>query len=186
MSPVWQEDVVVQLPSTLQVPAALNLLVVIDSSEASARAVRYLAEFFARRQSTSFCLTPLTPKLPARLLETGGAEQPERERQLESRLHEAQERWMADAVDSSADVVGAATTMLRRAGAPAEAIRVCPLSAQDNRTLVDELLIVGSQAQCRTIVVGHFAHSWFSGIGGGHLAERLVRDAKGLAVWVID
>jgi nucleotide-binding universal stress UspA family protein len=186
MSLARGEEVPVQPVLSRQAPAALNLLVVIDSSEASARAVQYLAEFFARRDGTSFCLTPITPKLPARLLETGGAEQPERERLLESRLRESQERWMADAVDSSTDVIGAATSILRAAGASAEAIRVSQMSPQDNRTLVDELLIVASQAECRTIVVGHFAHSWFSSMGGGHLAERLVRDAQGLAVWVVD
>jgi nucleotide-binding universal stress UspA family protein len=186
MNLVSDEEVLFHPSSTLQAPAALNLLVVIDSSEASARALQYLTEFFARRSDTLFCLTPLMPKLPARLLETGGAEQPHRERRIESRLHEAQERWMAESVESSEHVIGSATTMLHSAGAPAEAIRVCQMSPQDNRTLVDELLIVASQAQCRTIVVGHFAHSWFSELGGGHLADRLVRDAKGLAVWVID
>jgi nucleotide-binding universal stress UspA family protein len=186
MSPVTEEDVVVQPASRLQASVQLNLLVVIDPSEPSARAVRYLAEFFGGRKDTRYCLTPLTPKLPAKLLETGGAEQPQREKRIEVELREAQERWMADAVDGSVDIVEAATTTLRRAGAPAQAISVCQISPQDNRTLVDELLIVASQAQCRTIVVGHFAHSWFSGMGGGHLAERLVRDAKGFAVWVID
>jgi nucleotide-binding universal stress UspA family protein len=186
MSPVKLEDAVVQAASRVQVPAQLNLLVVIDSSEASARAVRYLARFFGERRDARFCLTPLTPRLPATLLETGGAEEPEREHRIESELRQAQERWMADTVDSSADVVGLATTMLCRAGAPAEAISVCQTSPQDNQTLVDELLIVAREARCQTIVVGHFAHSWFSGMGGGHLAEHLVRAAKGLAVWVVD
>jgi nucleotide-binding universal stress UspA family protein len=48
------------------------------------------------------------------------------------------------------------------------------------------VLLLARERQCRTVVVGHSAHSWFRGLRGGHLAEQLVRSAKGFAVWVID
>jgi nucleotide-binding universal stress UspA family protein len=51
---------------------------------------------------------------------------------------------------------------------------------------VDEVLLLARDHACGTVVVGHRAHSWFRGLGGGHLAEQLVRSANGLAVWVID
>ena len=51
---------------------------------------------------------------------------------------------------------------------------------------IDEVLLLARDEACQTVVVGHRAHTWFRGLGGGHLAEQLVRTAKGLAVWVID
>jgi len=167
-------------------PAQLDLFVVIDSSEASLRAVQYLADLFARRPHVHFCLMSLMPKVPAALLETGGAERPQDEAQIEANLRERQEDWMSSAAGPAEDVIGGARATLRRAGARAGAIRACQMSPLDNRTTVDEVLTVAEQQACRTIVVGHLAHSWFSGIGGGHLAEQLVRAADGRAVWVID
>ncbi len=48
------------------------------------------------------------------------------------------------------------------------------------------VLLMARNEGCRTVVVGHRAHTWFHGLGGGHLAEQLVRSAMGFAVWVID
>jgi nucleotide-binding universal stress UspA family protein len=167
-------------------PIRLDLLVVIDSSDASTRAVRYLGEFFARRRDVRFCLTYLTPKVPAALLESGGAEEPHEEEKIETALREDQEEWMTSAAAAAEDVIDGARATLQQAGVPAGAISTCQMSPLDNCSTAEELLLVARQQRCRTIVVGHSAHAWFSGAGGGHLAEHLVREARGFAVWVVD
>jgi nucleotide-binding universal stress UspA family protein len=128
----------------------------------------------------------IAPRVPAELLESGGSEVPEREEQIEAELRAAQHGWIA-AADAKPDVIlRAARTALKRAGVPARRIHSCVSSPLDARTTADEVLLLARDAHCGTVVVGHRAHSWFRGLGGGHLAEQLVRSAKGFAVWVID
>ena len=92
-----------------------------------------------------------------------------------------------DTLDSTSQgVLAQSVARLRQAGVRTESIETCPSSPQDNRTAADEVLVIAETHACRTIVVGHRAHSWFRRLAGDQLAERLVRDAKGLAIWVID
>jgi nucleotide-binding universal stress UspA family protein len=120
------------------------------------------------------------------LLESGGSETPEREELIESAMRVEQRHWTAG-IDKKADrVLRTAATMLQRAGVAAASIRACVSSPLDARRTVDEVLLLARDEACRTVVVGHRAHTWFRGLGGGHLAEQLVRSAKGFAVWVID
>jgi nucleotide-binding universal stress UspA family protein len=120
------------------------------------------------------------------LLESGGSETPEREELIESAVRVAQRHWTSG-IDKKADrVLRTAATMLQRASVVAASIHTCVSSPLDARTTVDEVLLLARDEACGTVVVGHRAHTWFRGLGGGHLAEQLVRSAKGFAVWVID
>jgi nucleotide-binding universal stress UspA family protein len=83
-------------------------------------------------------------------------------------------------------ILSRARATLLRAGARAARIHSCVSSPLDARTFADEVLLLARDQQCGTIVVGHRAHSWFRGLGRSHLAEQLVRSAKGYAVWVVD
>ena len=142
---------------------------------------------FSRGVTAVDChLAYIASRLPPELLESGGSELPEREEQIEANLRSEQRRWTA-VIDKKAELVlRAARTQLQRAGVAAACIDTCVSSPLDARTTVDEVLLLARDADCRTVVVGHRAHAWFRGLGGGHLAEQLVRSAKGLAVWVID
>jgi nucleotide-binding universal stress UspA family protein len=164
----------------------VRLLVVVDSTQPSKRVLDYLGKFFGTQSDVHFCLACLLPRLPAGLLETGGAEAPADEERVEAALRVDQDLWMASLDKPSQDVLASSVTRLCRAGVRRGAIDTCCTSPQDNRSVADEVLIVAQTHNCQTVVVGHAAHSWFRGMGGGHLAEHLVREAKGFAVWVID
>ena len=58
-------------------------------------------------------------------------------------------------------------------------------SPLDAREAADEVLLLARDQACDTVIVGHTPQSWLSTLGGGDLAEQLVRRAKGYAVWVI-
>lgn len=164
----------------------LCVLVVVDASEASTRVLRYIARILPHRSRVAVHLAYIAPRIPAELLESGGSEVPEREEQTEAELRSAQQGWIA-AVDTRLDaILDTARTALKRAGVPARRIYSCVSSPLDARTAADEVLLLARDEHCGTVVVGHRAHSWFRGLAGGHLAEQLVRSAKGLAVWVID
>jgi nucleotide-binding universal stress UspA family protein len=164
----------------------LKLLIVLDASEASRRVLQYIGQMFGGRDRIEFDLAYIAPRMPAEFLESGGSELPERELEIESDLRAQQNRWMAINDTKPDRILSRARATLLRAGATAGRIHSCISSPLDARTVADEVLVLARDQQCRTIVVGHRAHSWFRGLGGGHLAERLVRSAKGYAVWVVD
>jgi nucleotide-binding universal stress UspA family protein len=164
----------------------LKVLVVVDATDASRRALQYVGRVLARRDAVDCHLAYIAPKLPPELLESGGSELSEREEQIESDLRAEQRRWTA-VTDRRAELaLRAARATLERAGVAASSIHTYTSSPLDAERTVDEVLLLARDGACGTVVVGHRAHSWFRGLGGGHLAEQLVRSAKGLAVWVID
>jgi nucleotide-binding universal stress UspA family protein len=162
------------------------MLVVVDATDASRQAVQYVGRILAHRDRVDCHLAYIAPHLPPELLESGGSELPEREERIESDLRLEQRRWAAESAKNAERVLRAARSRLQRAGVSAAHIRTCVSSPLDARTTVDKVLLLARDHACGTVVVGHRAHSWFRGLGGGHLAEHLVRSANGLAVWVID
>ena len=164
----------------------LKVFVVVDATDASVRALQYVGRILAGRKAVDCHLAYIAPRLPPALLESGGSELPEREEQIEANLRSEQRRWTAMLDKKATVVLRAAHTRLQRAGVAPARIHTCVSSPLDARRTVDEVLLLAREADCRTVVVGHRAHTWFRGLGGGHLAEQLVRSAKGLAVWVID
>jgi nucleotide-binding universal stress UspA family protein len=164
----------------------LELLVVVDATEASKRVLQYIGRLARSCDGPEVHLAYIASRLPPELLETGGAELPEREEQLESTLRREQRGWMAVGDKKARTIVRAAQTTLQRAGLAASRIHAYVSSPLDAREVVDEVLLVARDQQCETIVVGHRAHSWFRSLGSGDLADQLLRRAKGYAVWVID
>jgi nucleotide-binding universal stress UspA family protein len=162
-----------------------RLLVVVDETESSNRVLDYLSSLFAKQRNVHFSLTYLLPRLPAGLLESGGAEAPAAEERVEASLRLEQERWMGTLDSTSHDVLSQSVARLRQAGIRS-AIDTCPSSPQDNRSAADEVLVIAESHACRTIVMGRTAHAWFHGLAGDQLAERLVRDAKGFTIWVVE
>jgi nucleotide-binding universal stress UspA family protein len=166
--------------------SSLKVLVIVDATEASHRALQYVGRILAHRVGMECHLAYIASRLPPELLESGGSERPEREEQIESDLRLEQHRWTAVTDKKSERVLRTARATLQRAGVAAACIHTCVSSPLDARRTADEVLLMARDQACRTVVVGHRAHTWFRGLGGGHLAEQLVRSAKGLAVWVID
>lgn len=164
----------------------VGLLVAVDVTDASKRVLQYIGTILRRHNRADVHLAYIASRVPAELLESGGSELPEREEQLEADLRSAQRRWMAVADTKPDQVLRAARAALQRAGVTTARIHSCVSSPLDIRTAADEVLLLARERQCGTVVVGHSAHSWFRGLGGGHLAEQLVRSAKGFAVWVIN
>jgi nucleotide-binding universal stress UspA family protein len=166
--------------------SSFKLLVVVDAAEASTRVLRYVGRLAAGCDGPELHLAYIAARLPPELLETGDAALPEREERLESNLRRKQRGWMAVADRKDWRVLRAAKATLQRAGVAAPRIFAYVSSPLDARRAADEVLVLARDHRCGTVVVGHRAHSWLRGLGGGHLADQLVRRAKGYAVWVID
>lgn len=163
----------------------LKVLVVIDSSEASKRLLRYLGQLAPAGNRCDFHLAYIASRVPAALLETGGAEEPDREEQLQANLRRQQRAWMAGTDKKAWRILRAAQSQLRTAGVETQHIHACVSSSLDAREAADEVLLLARDQDCSTVIVGHSPQSWLATLGSGDLAEQLVRRAKGYAVWVI-
>lgn len=93
-----------------------RILVAIDDSSASSRAVDYVARLVGRRRGFCLCLVHLLPPLPPALLEHGGSENPQKEAQLEAGLRAEQELWISGAKKAAQESLNKASSTFRNAG----------------------------------------------------------------------
>jgi nucleotide-binding universal stress UspA family protein len=163
----------------------LKALVVVDSTEASKRVLHYLEQLATAGGQLEFHLAYIASRVPAELLETGGADNSDREEQVESNLRRQQRAWMAGTDKKAWRILRAAQSNLQRAGIKESRIHACVSSPLDARQAADEVLLLAREHDCDTVIVGQTPQSWLSALSGGDLADQLVRRAKGYAVWVI-
>lgn len=155
-----------------------KLLVVIDESQASTRAVSYLAGIIRRRRRFKACLAHALPEIPAHLIEYDGAENPSEEEKLESELHSDHNQWIVAARKKPQPILVRARALLRKIGLTAGAIdvRYCDPAAPGDKIL--EL----ARRKRHTIVAGSESRHLL----GNDPVEELLRRGKGSTVWVVE
>lgn len=163
-----------------------KLLVVIDESQASKRAVSYVAEIIGRRRRFKVCLAHTLPEIPAHLSEHGGAENPSEEEKLDRALHSDQKQWIVAAKKNAQPALARARTVLRKAGLTASSIEEGYSDPAEGRALGDEILELASERKCDTIVVGSESLSRWRQLLGNDPVEELLRRGKGFTVWVVE
>src|SRR5438094_1133997 len=165
-----------------------RLFVVVDGSSSSKHAVEYLARVLASRRGFQVCLAHFLSPLPTGLLEFGGAEDPDKERQLDTQLKTEQQQWIAAAKKEAQPALNWACTKLRRAGLPASSLATQfsdPFREQNSAS--KEILELARTNRCHTIVVGRRSLSWLRRlIAGKDLAEKLVQQGKGITLWIVE
>lgn len=164
---------------------AERLLLVVDDSPASKRALDYTSGMVRGRRNFAIILLHLLPPLPPELLEFGGAENPRQEQKLEAELRGDQRAWIHSARHSAKSSLASAVQQLHKAGVPRGEIRIAFSDPIKDRDAAIAVLEQARGKRCRTIVIGHASHSWFRELAGGDLTEHLLRRSKGLAVWVV-
>lgn len=172
------------MPAKKTAKSTERLLLVVDSSPATERALRYLGRIVGRRHIDVHLLY-LLHALPPALLEFGGSENPRTEEKLESQLGREQKQWIAKAQAAAKPLLDRATQVLRAAGVPKNCVDVSFSYPADASHAVDAVLQECKRKRCQTIVLGHATHSWFRELTGGDLTEQLVRHAKGLTIWIV-
>ena len=168
-----------------QAAEAANLLLLVDESSPSKRMVGYVASIIGRRRKFHFHLLYLMPTFPVQLLETGGSENPETETELNQELHRQQEQWIATAKAGAKPVIDELLLVMRKGGVSGRNTEIDFTDPSDAANPDRAILSFAAEKQCHTIVIGHDSHSWFREVTGGHLAEHLLRHARGMTLWVV-
>jgi nucleotide-binding universal stress UspA family protein len=165
--------------------AETRILVAIDDSPASRRAVTYVAKLVGRRRGFRLYVVHVLPPLPTELLEHGGSEDPTKETRLEVNLKSEQQLWISAAKKAAQKGLNKARTSLRRAGISAGAVQALFSEPADGRDAADAILQMAHECKCHTIVVGRQSVSWFHELFSKELAEELLRRGKGFSVWLV-
>ena len=172
-------------PRIKQPATVAHLLLLVDKSPATERMVTYVAGVIGRRRDFLAHFLFLMPQMPVGLLETGGSEDPTEETALNEELYRQQDAWIASAKATAKPALNELTAIMRKAGVPSRVIDVAFSNPYEAANSDRAILGFAQEEECHTIVVAHDSHSWFREMTGGHLAERLLRHAKGMAIWVV-
>ena len=101
---------------------AKHILIAVDDSEASYRAVTYVGSIMSGGEGFRVCLLHALPPLPREVLEFGGSGAPQQEEWEAARLHTEQARWIEAVAQAAEPVFTRAKQILHEARVPADAV----------------------------------------------------------------
>jgi nucleotide-binding universal stress UspA family protein len=160
-----------------------HVLLAVDESEASDRAVEYTAEMLGG--AAGFHVGLLHLELPPHMLEWGGAE----EVAVEDRVS-AERR--ADYGEMETKAVAEGRTMLQRYRTrlaehriEAEVLLVQFEEPLSRKTIAEHILKTAKERGYGTIVVGRHLFSFWERIFQRHVGETLVHTGEDVTIWVI-
>jgi nucleotide-binding universal stress UspA family protein len=161
----------------------MRILLAVDESENSSRAVRYVGSLLRRAPEVSVTLFHVLKPLPRELLEHGGSENPAAEGRLSRQLHDDQEAWYKKEREKECPILTTARGILEKSGF--DVTRVS-LKFGHEEDVARNILEEARNGQYETIVVGRHGSSRAKRIFGGGVTDDLLRDAKGFAIWIIE
>jgi nucleotide-binding universal stress UspA family protein len=162
-----------------------KILVAVDDTEASLKAVTYVAQMVRGRDPIYICLFHVLPPIPPRLLEFGGAEDPQKEQILSAELKAAQFEWIEKAKDSAGPSLKIAHMILGDHGVSQDRISIYFSSPIHKPNVVREVLEAANQRHCGTVVVGRHRLPWVQELFHQHTGKGLVEKGQECSVWVI-
>ncbi len=159
------------------------MLVAIDDSTHTDQALRYVGTLFRTVPDSHITLFHVLRPMPRELLEHGGSEDPIVEHRLGAELQQEQEAWVRAESEIEQPILASALERLRKTGFPLDRVA---LSFGHNDDIAQEILHEARRGRCGTIVVSRQVSK---GAGRGRrrgTIEHLVRDAAGVALWIVD
>jgi hypothetical protein len=166
--------------------ADTSLLVILDDSAASKRAVKYVGKIVGNRKGIRIFLLHVLPPLPPELVEHGGSENPGKEARLDVDQKAEQNRWISIANKASQKRLDEARALLRIAGVSAGTVKGLTCEPGGNQDSADVILDMARECKCRTIVVGRESVAWFRKLFNEQLADELHHRGKEFTVWAIE
>ena len=163
-----------------------KILVALDEDATADEVVTYVAKMTSGQQGLAIGLLHFIPPLPPQLREFRGAEDPQKERQLDREMDIKCEQWTKDAERAAQASLRRATTLLTDSGIAAGSIETTIRQIENHEDLIDDLIGAAHENQCHTIVVGRSAFPWLKELFHRHIADELVRKASGMTIWVVE
>ena len=163
-----------------------KILIAVNDTDASRKAVTYVARLMGRRADVHVRLFHVLPPTPPELLESGGTEDPNQEEQLSAELRRTRLQWTEQAKQAALPSLEAASQVLVKHGLDARHITTAFSASIHKPDVVREVIEAATQWDCATIVVGRHALPWVKEMFYRHVGEELLQHAQGFAVWVVE
>ncbi len=161
----------------------MRLLLAIDESENAQRAVQYVGRLLRSPSDVLVTVFHVLRPMPRALLEHGGSEDPAMEAQLSSQLHREQDAWFTHKWETESPLLTKACETLIALGIDASRI-VMKFGHDDD--VATSILEEAREGHHDTIVVGRTGMSRITRLFGGGVTDHILRDGKGLALWIIE
>ena len=165
--------------------SAKNILIGIDDSDSSKRALEYVADLTKDNGGFAIHVFHAVGPIPSELREFRGAENPKIEQQLESELHQKRDEWFERVKTQARPLLENARVQLSALGIRESAVTVHSIPFEEREEFIDEILRAASTNHCGTIVVGQSSFPWFKELFSSHTGEELLKQSKGFGVCVV-
>jgi nucleotide-binding universal stress UspA family protein len=161
----------------------MRILLAVDDSENSHRAIEYVGSLLYRTPEVAVTLFHVLKPMPRELLEHGGSENPTAEAQLGQQLRNEQDAWIRNEEESESHVLKKACDRLTQFGFDRSQVAL-KIGHEDD--IAGNILEEARNGKHETIVVGRHGTSRVKRLFGGGVTDQLLRNAKGFAIWVVE
>jgi nucleotide-binding universal stress UspA family protein len=161
----------------------MRILLAVDESENSHRAIEYVGSLLHRTPEVAVTLFHVLKPMPRELLEHGGSENPTAEAQLGERLRNEQDAWIRKEEESESHLLKKACDTLTQFGFDRSQVAL-KIGHEDD--IAGNILEEARNGKHETIVVGRHGTSRVKRLFGGGVTDQLLRNAKGFAIWVVE
>jgi nucleotide-binding universal stress UspA family protein len=160
----------------------MRILLTVDDSENSQRAVSYVGSLLRQTPDVSLTLFHVLKPMPRKLMEHGGSENPVIEGRLGAQLRDDQDAWFRTEREGECRVLTKAQATLEKSGFDTTHVS---LKFDHEEDVARNILEEASGGKYETIVVGRHGTSGMKRLFGGGVTDQVLRDAQGFAIWVV-
>lgn len=161
----------------------MRILVGIDETEYSNRLIEYVGGLLGETPHARITLFHVLRPMPRKFLEHGGSESPAKEGQLQRELKQEQTAWIRSQQEAECPYLLRAREGLGKAGFPLDRVEL-KFGHEDD--IAQNILEEARNGGYSTVAVGRYGTSRTKRLFGGGVTEQLLREATGLAVWVVE
>lgn len=163
-----------------------RILIAVDDSDASMRAVQYVADTIGGQDGFQVRLFHVLPPLPPELLEFIGSSDPTEEARMQATQKAQRAEWIKQAKKAEQPIFKKARAILVEAGFLARQVKGEYFSSVHQQEIPSDILETAQAAHCHTIVVGRESFSGLKRFLRRHIGDALIRKGQGFTIWVVE
>ena len=163
-----------------------RILIAIDDSEASTRAVRYVATITGGQRGFHLYLLHILAPVPSDIQDIAWVDDPRLLQKAKADARAAQARWIEKAEETAQPLFTQALSILNAAGFSDQDLETHCEPSFEVQELVPQILKEARTHECGTVVVGRETFPNFQELFHYHVGDHLVAKSQGLALWVVE